>query len=165
MKKNKHIGIIFFLIVILVFVISDYNKPINKDFSENGNIVSDENNVVVGEIAQKSGPVIEIAEKTFDLGTVVYGDVASHIFEITNRGSEDLEILKLSTSCGCTKASVADEDKIISPGESVEMLVTFDPAVHKDDSDLGELQRIIYVKTNDPSSDEVEVEITANVVK
>ena len=60
---------------------------------------------------------------------------------------------------------MAKEDKVIAPGQSANLLVTFDPAVHKDDSDLGDLIRIIYVRTNDPENSEVEVEITAKVVK
>ena len=111
------------------------------------------------------GPNIKVSPDTYDLGTVIYGDVPERIFKITNTGNEPLEILKLSTSCGCTKASVAEEDKIIAPGDSIDMLVTFDPAVHKDNIDLGELVRVIYIKTNDQNQSEVEVEITANVIK
>jgi hypothetical protein len=111
------------------------------------------------------GPDIKVEPDTYDLGIVVYGDVPERIFKISNLGNKPLEILKLSTSCGCTKASMAEEDKIISPGETADMLVTFDPAVHGDDSDLGDLVRVIYIKTNDLDNSEVEVEITANVVK
>lgn len=110
-------------------------------------------------------PTIKIIPSNFDFGVVIYGDVAEHIFKIKNEGSEPLEILKLSTSCACTKASMAEENKIISPGQSVNMLVTFDPAVHKDDSDLGELVRTVYITTNDPENPESEIKINANVVK
>ena len=111
------------------------------------------------------GPAIKIIPETYDLGTVIYGEVAKHIFTIENIGDEPLEILKLSTSCGCTKALMADEDKIIVPGQSVELAVTFDPAVHKDDTDLGDISRIIYIVTNDPNQPRLEAEITARVIK
>lgn len=117
------------------------------------------------EILVVEGPNIKVDPDVHDLGIVIYGDVPERIFKITNLGNEPLEILKLSTSCGCTKASIVDNDKVIAPGASVDMLVTFDPAVHKDNSDLGDLVRVIYIKTNDPNNPEIEVEITANVIK
>jgi hypothetical protein len=135
----------------------------------NNKLVENTNQVVINntneELDKIEGPSIKVDPDVHDLGTVIYGDVPERIFKITNLGNEILEISKLSTSCGCTKASLAEEDKIIAPGDSVDMLVTFDPAVHKDDSDLGDLVRVIYIKTNDPDQSEVEVEITANVVK
>lgn len=126
-------------------------QPIVNNTNEEANIIN--------------GPSIKVDPSVHDLGTVIYGDVPERIFKITNMGNEPLEILKLSTSCGCTKASVDEEDKLIAPGASVDMLVTFDPAVHKDNSDLGDLVRVIYIKTNDPDQPELEVEITANVIK
>ncbi len=111
-----------------------------------------------------SGPRLEVSPESFDFGTVVYGEVAEQSFELKNIGSKALEILRLSTSCGCTKAKMAEGDKVIAPGESVKMEVSFDPAVHKDDSDLGELTRVVYIRTNDSEIPETEVEIFANVV-
>lgn len=148
MSKKVIILIIVFVVVIIGFSTYGYFKADN---------ISDD--IVV------SGPVVEISSPNHDFGEVIYGDVVSHTFVIQNNGDEPLEILKLSTSCGCTKASVAEADKIIQPGDSIDMLVTFDPAVHKDDSDLGELTRIIYIVTNDLKNSETEAVITANVVK
>src|SRR3989344_4008688 len=42
---------------------------------------------------------------------------------------------------------------------------TSDPAVHKDDTDLGDINRIIYITTNDPNQPRLEAEITAQVIK
>ncbi|MEK7072143.1 MAG: DUF1573 domain-containing protein [Patescibacteria group bacterium] len=164
--KNKIITTLIILALLMVITVVVYMSGsipiVNKNNStlENININAD-----VLETPKVSGPAINITPQTYDLGTVVYGDVAKHIFTIKNVGDKPLEILKLATSCGCTKVSVADQDKIILPGESVDMIVTFDPAVHKDDSDLGELSRIIYVTTNDPQNPKVQTEITANVIK
>lgn len=112
-----------------------------------------------------AGARIKVEPAFFDFGKVVYGEVAEHTFTIQNIGDDALKILRLSTSCGCTKAYISDEEKTIDPGMSVSMVVSFDPAVHKDDSDLGEVTRIVYIKTNDPKNPEIEVEIKANVVK
>ena len=152
MSKSIKIILAVFVFVISFIVFSNYEKSVSL-------------NNIQDEIITRNGPAIEISEKSHNFGIVKYGDISEHVFKITNVGTEDLEILKISTSCACTKANVADKDKIISPGESADMLVTFDPAVHKDDSDLGELQRIVYVKTNDSENDEVEAEITANVLR
>lgn len=110
-------------------------------------------------------PKIEVYPDSYDLGTVVYGEVAKKVFEIKNVSNEPLEIQKVSTSCGCTKAVIEDDVKSILPGKSANMIVTFDPAAHKDDSDLGKIVRIIYIKSNDPEKPEIEIKITANVIK
>ncbi len=163
--NKKKIILIFFVLVIGYIIIFSYNISTDKRPVKQNNIITEkEDNTINNENIRKESPSIEIDQGSYDFGVVKYGDIVKHIFKLTNKGSEDLEIFKLSTSCGCTKASVADEDNIISPGESVEMLVTFDPAVHKDNSDLGNLKRIIYIKTNDPENDEIEAEITANVL-
>ena len=82
--------------------------------------------------ASASGPIIQIRPTEYDWGTVIYGQVARQTFQITNNGDQPLEIQRLSTSCGCTQAFMAESDKIIAPGASADLLVTFDPAVHED---------------------------------
>lgn len=160
MKNKRIIGLIILIIVIsVIIVIYSYTtapEGTEQKFSHNIN---------GSEISAIKGPAIEATPDSYDLGTVIYGEVVSHTFTVKNLGDEPLEILRLSTSCGCTNATIAEEDKIIAPGQSVDMLVTFDPAVHKDDSDLGDLARIIYIKTNDPKNPEIEVEIRASVIK
>ena len=96
---------------------------------------------------------------------MIYGEVARHSFTVKNTGAEPLEIFRLSTSCGCTQAEMKDGQTVIAAGESAEMSVSFDPAVHKDDTDLGELTRVVYIRTNDVSQPETEVTIKANVIK
>lgn len=97
------------------------------------------------------------------LGRVVYGDVETTEFTLTNYTPLPLAITRVSTSCGCTKASV--QSNIVGPYESTIVDVSFDPAVHKDDTDLGELTRTIYIETDNPNFPELETIITANVIK
>ena len=97
------------------------------------------------------------------LGTVIYGDVAKTTFTLTNYTPLTLKIIKISTSCGCTKATV--EKDTLEPYGSTIVNVSFDPAVHKDDTDLGDLTRTIYIKTDNPNYEQVESVITATVVK
>lgn len=157
------------LIIVIVIVIagvaiynySQTSEPVDQTATNNSNASSSNQNT--GNTV--SGPSIKVTPSSYDLGRVKYGDVAQKTFTIENSGKEPLEILRVSTSCGCTKASVAEEDKIIAPGKSVSMSVTFDPAVHQDDHDLGNVTRIVYLKSNDTTNPELEVELQANVFR
>lgn len=163
--KSKTSSIVTTFLVILIIALTTgfiyYNLNLRSDNSEQiqESINEPINKTVI------NGPVIEVSPTAYDFGTVVFGEVAEHVFQIKNSGNQSLKILKLSTSCGCTKASVEEDEKTIAPGDSADMLVTFDPSVHKDDHDLGYITRIVYIKTNDSEKPEIEVEITANVIK
>ncbi|PIZ64576.1 hypothetical protein CO051_02610 [Candidatus Roizmanbacteria bacterium CG_4_9_14_0_2_um_filter_39_13] len=98
-----------------------------------------------------------------DLGTVIYGDIAKTTFTLTNNTPQPLNITKVSTSCGCTSASVERES--LKPYESTTVNISFDPAVHKDDTDLGDLTRTIFIETDNLDFPKVTAEITATVVK
>lgn len=97
------------------------------------------------------------------LGTVMYGEVATTTFILTNYAPLPLTITRISTSCGCTKASVDKE--VLEAYDSTKVHVTFDPAVHEDDTDLGELTRTIYIETDNPNFSDLESKITATVIK
>ena len=45
------------------------------------------------------------------------------------------------------------------------MTVSFDPAVHKDDSDLGEVTKTIFIETDNINFSKLEAQITAKVIK
>jgi len=104
---------------------------------------------------------VAITPETQDLGTVVYGDVATTTFTLTNFTPTKLNITKVSTSCGCTKAQVVSEQ--LEAYESTDVIVSFDPAVHKDDTDLGDITRTIFIDTDNPNFAQVTATITANV--
>lgn len=106
---------------------------------------------------------VQLWPKKQELGTVVYGDVVSTSFTLTNYAPLPLKITRVSTSCGCTQASVAKET--LAAYESTQVTVSFDPAVHQDDTDIGELTRSIYIETDNPSYSDLETIITAHVVK
>lgn len=98
-----------------------------------------------------------------DLGTVIYGDIATTSFTLTNYTPLPLKITRVSTSCGCTKASVEKEE--LDAYENTIVNVSFDPGVHKDDTDLGELTRTIYIETDNPNFKQLTTTITATVIK
>jgi len=57
------------------------------------------------------------------------------------------------------------EQEELGAYESTTVNISFDPAVHKDNTDLGELTRTIYVDTDNPNFPQLTSTITANVVK
>lgn len=106
---------------------------------------------------------VGMVPETQDLGTVIYGDVAHSEFKLFNYSSASLEVTKVTTSCGCTKAKV--QKIILEPYEETTVQVSFDPAVHKDDTDLGDISRTIFVETNNPNFSQVTAGFTAKVIK
>lgn len=174
-KKNVYLATAIVLLVSFVGIIYKFNYGVGKNILSRQSVANQAAESPAGAAADSSqkisdeeevvGPKIEITPAFYNLGTVVYGQVAKYNFTATNRGSAPLEIIRLSTSCGCTKAFIAEDKKIIQPQQSAEILVTFDPATHKDDTDLGEITRIVYVKSNDPLRPEVEIELRAKVIK
>jgi hypothetical protein len=97
----------------------------------------------------------------FDFGTVPNTKAVSETFEIRNEGSGTLEITGVSTSCGCTTAEVADSS--VLPGESTELVVTYDPQAHG--GATGRFMRVIYIRSNDAQTPEAQLTVFVNVVE
>ena len=112
---------------------------------------------------KESNVMVSLSPETKTLGTVVYGDVATTEFTLTNYTPLPLKVTRVSTSCGCTKASVEKEE--LAAYESTTVNVSFDPAVHKDDTDLGDLTRSIYIETDNPNFPNFESNIAARVIE
>ena len=98
-----------------------------------------------------------------ELGTVIYDEVSTTQFTLTNYTPLPTKVTRVSTSCGCTKASIEKEE--LEAYESTTVTVTFNPAVHGDDTDLGAVTRTIYIETDNPNYPNLESSITANVTK
>ncbi len=104
-------------------------------------------------------PKIKLNTQTFDLGDINPDEgIRTETFYVKNVGDELLKIVSVSTSCGCTKAEVESHE--ILPGEQSKLTVNYDPLVHP--GLTGEIKRIVYIKSNDPSNQEVELELTGN---
>lgn len=115
----------------------------------------------------------------YDFGEIsmARGNVST-TFLLKNDGSDPLKISEITTSCMCTTAEI--DGKIfkmthggevsmnspiaIAPGETKEMLVTFDPNAHGPEA-VGPIRREIYVHTNSSSTPHVTVSVMGNVVK
>ena len=112
---------------------------------------------------RESNVEVKISPSSYDLGEVIYGDVATTTFTFTNFSPAPIKITGISTSCGCTKASM--EKKELNVYEAAEIKVSFDPAVHRDDTDLGDIIRTIYIETDNPNFPRLTSTITAKVIK
>ena len=107
----------------------------------------------------KSPPRIAVEPTIQELG-----EVPQQLIELTytvkNEGESDLQILKISTSCDCTKAFL-DQDRIAG-GQSAVLTVTLDPT---EDDLYGDVTRVVYLRSNDPENPEVSVEFHAVILK
>jgi hypothetical protein len=82
----------------------------------------------------------------------------THIFAVQNTGTADLEIGNLVTSCGCTMAELSSN--VIPPGERADLTVTFDANFH---ATRGQVTRLVWFATDDPTQPWVEIRIDADV--
>lgn len=135
--------------------------------------------------APKDAPKIATNETKKDLGIVrqTNGTVTTE-FTIKNEGKSDLFINKLSSSCGCTSASLVyqgqegprfymaghghDEpdpswQEAIAPGDEATIKVYYDPTVHQDL--VGPVTRTVSVHSNDPVDFETKLTITLDQEK
>ncbi len=112
---------------------------------------------------KKTHTSLSITPDSQDLGTVIYGDVEKAEFTFTNFSAKPVSITRISTSCGCTTAQL-DKERL-DAYESTTVRVEFDPAFHKDDTDVGELTRTVFIETDHPDFPKLSADITANVVK
>jgi len=108
-----------------------------------------------------SGPGrIELSASVFDFGAIPNTAAVSQEFEVRNVGRGPLEITGVSTSCACTTAEV--QSRRLERGQATILRVTFDPQAHG--GALGEYLRMVYVRSNDPTTPEASITIRVTVV-
>lgn len=108
-----------------------------------------------------SEPQINLETNELTLGDVVNGEIVSREVKVDNTGQAELVIEYISTSCGCTKATL--EPMIVAPGGHATLTVTFDSGAHGPE-ETGELVRQVFIASNDPVQPDVVLELTANVL-
>jgi hypothetical protein len=103
-------------------------------------------------------PQLDIPSASHDFGDIYEAWDVTHTFAVQNTGDADLQISNLVTSCGCTTAELSGN--IIPPGQRADLTVVFDANYHETQ---GEVTRLVWFATNDPTQPWVEMRITANV--
>jgi hypothetical protein len=103
-------------------------------------------------------PHLDLPSDSYDFGRIPKEPDVAHVFAVQNTGTADLQIRNLVTSCGCTVAELLSS--AIPPGQRADLTVTFDPDFHETQ---GEVVRLVWFATNDPTQPWVELRITADV--
>jgi hypothetical protein len=101
---------------------------------------------------------LDLPAASYDFGLIPKRPDVAHVFAVQNTGAADLEIWNLVTSCGCTTAQLSSS--VIPPGQRADLTVTFDPDFHVTE---GEVVRLVWFATNDPTQPWAELRITADV--
>lgn len=102
-----------------------------------------------------SGPLMVIKESTFDFKKVKEGEIVEHTFTVLNKGNQNLEIEKIRTNCGCTKASY---ERIIPPDSEGKIVLKVDTEGFNGSIDEG-----AKIYTNDPKHKIVRIHIVGFV--
>ncbi len=107
--------------------------------------------------AQLFQPTLILQQNSYDFGDIKQGEKVSHTFVLSNGGGDLLKISDVKASCGCTAA--APEKKELAPGESTNLVVTFNSAGR-----MGKQSKTIRIYSNDPENPELVLSFTGNVV-
>jgi hypothetical protein len=105
-----------------------------------------------------NAPVIEFSETMFDFGDIKKGEKVTHIFTIKNTGKSNLNLRKVSSSCGCT--TTQPDKNIIAANETASITVTFDSRGRNNRQN-----QTITVLSNDPKKSNQSLRISANIVE
>jgi hypothetical protein len=102
-------------------------------------------------------PDIEVETTHYDMGEIANDRIAKGEVMIYNKGTFDLTINHVDTTCGCTLGSV--ENKTIPAGGREPLIVTVNPAriagFHS--------TKTLTISSNDPDEPRVTVDVTAKV--
>jgi hypothetical protein len=94
------------------------------------------------QVSKAAGPRMEIEPSLYDFGSVRQDQKLVYDFLLKNTGTEDLTLLRIATSCGCTAALPAE--RVVPPGGSTTLSVTLETRKYK-----GVLERSVSVASND----------------
>ncbi len=100
---------------------------------------------------------IKFESREYDFGTVEQGEKVTHIFQLSNIGTEPLTIDRVQTSCGCTAAVTSS--KTILPKENGTIETTFNSSRFH-----GQIHKTITVYSNDPDEPVIRLTIRGKVV-
>jgi hypothetical protein len=109
-----------------------------------------------GGVVPGKTPAIDVPEQ-HDVGLIPNDKTSTHTLMIRNKGTYDLIIGSITTSCACTVGTVAQ--KTVPPGGEVPMTITIDPKrIPGFFSD-----KLLTIISNDPKNSMAHVAVTANV--
>jgi capsular polysaccharide biosynthesis protein len=107
---------------------------------------------------EKNAPKLQAETLEYNFGDIPQQKV-SRVLRVKNIGIQPLEIKNVSTSCGCTTASI--DKTTIAPNETANLTIAFDPNLM---GEIGPVEKVVYIRSNDPLNEEVAITIKMNVV-
>jgi hypothetical protein len=111
---------------------------------------------ILGSFTQRvNEPAISFEKTTHDFGTMKQNSTIEYEFMLSNKGTAPLIISDVVKTCGCTVPSWPKEP--IRPGGTAVIKVTYDS------KRVGQFNKEVIVKTNDPAQPEIRLRITGNV--
>ncbi len=114
-------------------------------------------NLVYAQEHPLPGAKISFSETMWSFGYVPKTGTVSHTYMIKNVGTDTLIIVKVRPDCGCTTTPLTQ--KRLSPNESAEMKIVFDPRKVVTTEAVKKLQ----ITSNDPNNPLSEVQFTAKI--
>jgi len=141
---------------IRLILITDDLKLSNKVLHVTGKTVQDFSHLKKSDLAK--APIIKVSSTNVDFGEIKRGGFKSQTVTITNDGKSDLEIRNIHSGCFCFRGEI--ESKVLAPGESITLTLTFDSVGQK----LGQMSRGVTIYTNDPKNPELIVYGLVNII-
>jgi hypothetical protein len=75
----------------------------------------------------KAGDILDLTETEYNFGKIPQGKPVTHLFNVTDNGTDSLKISNVQASCGCTTPQW-DRDKVIAPGGTTIITVGYNAA-------------------------------------
>lgn len=96
---------------------------------------------------------------SYDLGRVSKGNRAIADLPLRNLGDAPLKVEAISTSCGCTTATLSS--MTVPPGGQAMLHVEYDSNAHE--SDKGALERYVFISSDDPDESDMQLKFSVFV--
>jgi hypothetical protein len=112
----------------------------------------------LGQDKQAPAPRIRVEPEAFDFGKTLPGKTLRKEFTLRNFGDAELVIEGVSTTCGCTAAITAKTR--LEAGGSTQLQVTLETRSYS-----GKLERQVLVRSNDPKTPLLSIQVSATVEK
>ncbi len=93
----------------------------------------------------RPGPkLVVVGEESVELGKIFEREKIDAVFTLKNEGDADLEIKHVKSTCGCTTVKLSEKERIVPPGQTQDIVVTFDSRGRP-----GQQTKTVDVLTND----------------
>lgn len=97
-------------------------------------------------VVNAEGPRLEFAQYEVDLGVFDADSMQTARITMRNTGNDTLVIFHIHTECRCTRP--ADYSKVIAPGDSTVLTVTYNGHGHSP----GRIRQALRVRSNSPEA-------------